>query len=195
MKIILKIIILSLAISLTSCDPNDDVATPTNIFTVSGTDYDTPNCYIEFDEDSQSEFNLFFLNGRMHDNQTYPNGITDDYLFSLNTSNFVFYNINGFAFPQSGQTYIGGSSDSIIGHGGAILDIGFTSNNINFGQGQDGFGTWHEPGVTGPTITINSYSFDANTQIGNIDVDYEFLDENGITIIGHYNGNLGVFLD
>jgi len=25
--------------------------------------YETPMCYIEFDEDDQTEFNLFFLNG------------------------------------------------------------------------------------------------------------------------------------
>jgi len=194
MKII-TLILLTLTISLTACDPNDDIATPTNIFTVSGTDYETANCYIEFDEDNQSEFNLFFLDGRMIDNQTYPNGVTDDYLFSLNTSNFVFYNIVGFAFPQQGQTYTGGASDSTIGHGANILDLGFTSNNINFGQGQDGFGTWHLPGPVGPFITINSYSFDNNTLVGSIDVDYEFTDENGITIAGHYDGNLGVFLD
>lgn len=200
MRRIFKTLLIIIAFNLIACDQNNDIVTPTNGFTVGSTFYETPNCYIEFDEDNQSEFNLFFLNGRMHDNTTYPNGVTNDYLFTLNTTNFVFYNIRDIENPsiitpsypniQTGITYVGGNSDTVILSDGIINDLGFTSSGFNFGQATGG--TQH---TAGGTIVINSYNYNPTTQTGSINVDYQGLGPAGNVISGHYEGNLGVILD
>ncbi len=190
-----------------SCDNNDDAqttpATPTDGFTAAGVFYPTPNCYIEFDEDfdpNLDEFNLFFTNGRMHDNTSYPGTppVTDDYLFSLNTTNWVFINVRELENPsitnpsypniQTGIAYIGGDTDSVIINNGIIDDIGFISNGINFGQGNDSVVPIAQNG--NPVMTINNYTYDIQAQTGNINVDYNY---NGI--IGHYEGTFGIILD
>ena len=204
-------------IAFTGCDKNDDQQTdpqnPTDGFTVNNTFYETPNCYIEFDEDSQDNINIFFTNGRMYDNDTNVNGSSGDYLFSLNTTNFVFYNIRDNENPsivtptypniQTGVQYIGGPTDSVIGHHLSIepLSPPFFYTGIEFGMDNevasqnDPLQTIYTPGATGPFITLNSYTFDSQTQTGTINVDYEFLTQNGETITGHYEGTIGVILD
>ena len=44
-------------------------------------------------------------------------------------------------------------------------------------------------------MKITSYTFDSQTQTGTINVDYEFLTQNGETITGHYEGTIGIILD
>jgi len=197
-----------LLLSILSCDKNDDQQNdpqnPTDGFTINNTFYETPNCYIEFDEDNQDQFNLFFTNGRMADNPNYPDGNTDDYLLSLNTTNWVFYNltdeenpsiVNPYPNIQTGTTYIGHNSDSVLLYDGVINS--FTSpymlNGTEFGYGDENFGTVYTGNL--PEITINSYNFDTTTQTGTIDVDYTFINTQGITITGHYTGTIGVILD
>ncbi len=199
-------------LGLYACEKNDDEQTnpnnPTDGFTINGIFYDTPNCYIEFDDDnSPNEFNLFFLNGRMYDNQTNVNNSSGDYLFSTNMTNFVFYNIRALENPdivipqypniQTGKQYAGGASDSVIVHDGQVVSLSppFTSNGFEFGMPDPDVGTIHYPGASGPFITINDYTYDSNTQTGSIDVDYQFTDMNGVNITGHYEGTLGVILD
>ncbi len=188
------------------CDPFPD----DNGYVFNNTFYETPNAYIEFDEDpGPNEFNLFFTNGFMYDNANHYEGNTDDYLFSLDLSNWVFYNITEALNPSitdpvyptidTGLTYTGNPSDSVILHNGAIVpfNVPLMINGTEFGYGDDNDPNQvvHTPGVSGPFITINNYSFDATTQTGTIDVDYTFLDQNGATIYGHYNGNIGVIFD
>ncbi len=207
---------LALLITLMACDKNDDQQTdpqnPTDGFTVNNTFYETPNCYIEFDDD-QSEINLFFTNGRMYDNDANVNGSSGDYLFTLNTTNFVFYNIrdnenpsiNTPSYPnfQTGVQYVGGPTDSVIGHHLSIESLSppFFYSGFEFGMDNevasqnDPLQTIYTPGAIGPFITLNSYSFDSQTQTGTINVDYEFLTQNGETITGHYEGTIGVILD
>jgi hypothetical protein len=203
MKNLFKISILAVLFSLTACDQNDDVANPTDGFTNNGTFYETPNCYIEFDEDlPPNEFNLFFLNGRMLDNVNHiASGSTNDYLFTLNSSNFVFYNIRDVENPsilipsypniQTGVTYTGGNSDTVIIANGQISPLGYTTSGYAWGEGVDGVGLIAQGG----TIVINSYNYDATTQTGTINVDYQSLNNTGQPIIGHYEGSLGVILD
>ncbi len=207
---------LALLITLIACDKNDDQQTdpqnPTDGFTVNNTFYETPNCYIEFDDD-QNEINLFFTNGRMYDNDTNVNGSSGDYLFTLNTTNFVFYNIRSTENPsivtptypniQTGVQYIGGPTDSVIGHHLTVesLTPPFFYTGIEFGEDNedttqnDPLQTIYTPGPIGPFITLNSYTFDSQTQTGTINVDYEFPTQNGQTITGHYEGTIGVILD
>jgi len=210
MKTILKTTLILFILLQNSCDQNTDTPTPNNKFTSAGLDFETPNCYIEFDEfsDNNANFNLFFLNGRMYDNDANVNGSSGDYLFSLNTSNFVFYNITAIDNPsieipqypniQTGIAYVGSDNDSVITHGFTVdaLTPNFSANGFNFGMPDEATGVVHQPmpGNT-KTITINSFNFDFNTNTGTIDVDYEFLDAIGNAIIGHYEGNLGVFQD
>lgn len=208
MNTILKTILIIGLIFLASCDNNDDDTTViTNKFTVTSIDFATPNCYIEFDEDNQTEFNLFFLDGRMFDNDINVNGSSGDYLFSLSTSNFVFYNIRNIEnssistpYPtiQTGVSYIGSDNDSVIIHDFSVdaLSPNFNTNGFDFGMPDETSGVLHQPMPgNSKTITINAYSFDSSTQTGTIDVDYTYLDTIGNTITGHYEGSLGVLLD
>jgi len=203
MKNVIKLVILALFLTLSSCDQNDDVASPTDGFTNNGTFYETTNCYIEFDEDLPStEFNLFFLNGRMFDNVNHSaSGSTNDYLFTLNTTNFVFYNIRDVENPsilvpsypniQTGVTYTGGNSDTVIIANGQITDLNYSVSGYAWGEGVDGVGLVGQGG----TIVINSYNYDPVTQTGTINVDYQSLNNIGQVITGHYEGTLGVILD
>jgi len=203
------IAIIFLTIIIFSCDQNDDVSTPVNQFTVSGTSYDTPNCYIEYDIDGNDQFNLFFTDGRMYVNEPHVNGSSNEYLFSIDTSNLVFFNIKeadnpSITIPQypnivPGTSYIGSDSDTVIMHSFSMNSLTpiFNYNGFEFGEPDSiGGGVAHQPmpGNT-KTITINSFNFDTTTQTGNINVDYQFLDSLGNSIIGHYEGSLGVIFD
>ena len=200
----LKSLIL-LLICIISCDNNNDIATPTNIFTVGTQNYETTNCYIEFDTDTPIDhLNIFLLNGRMYDNDSNVNGSSGDYLFSLNTSNFVFLQLNFTNNPSlvnngptAGSTYIISSTDSTIGHNLLVnpLTPNFNYNSIDFGMGEDNVGTFHIPGTGSLIITLNNYNFNSNTNTGTIDLNYSFMNQNGTIITGHYDGNLGVILD
>ncbi len=210
-NIINTLIVISTIILLTSCDQNTDTPTPTNKFTVGGLDFETPNCYIEFDDPAdgtQNSFNLFFLDGRMYDNDPNVNNSSGDYLYSLNTSNIVFYNmvvadnpsiiIPQYPNIQTGYTYIGSDNDSVIGHGITVnaLSPNFSSNGFDFGMPDENSGVIHQPMPgNSKTITINSFNFDSTTQTGTINVDYQFLDAIGNSVTGHYEGNLGVIID
>jgi len=208
MKTVYTTILIIIALHLTSCDQNDDIVTPINKFTSAGLDFETPNCYIEFDEftDNEASFNLFFLNGRMLDNDANFGGSSGDYLYSTGTSNFVFYNITALDNPsietpqypniQTGIAYIGSDSDTIIIHDFVVDEVDYTTNGFDFGMPDENTGVVHQPMLGNTkTITINSYSFDTTTQIGNINVDYQFLDAGGNAITGHYEGALGVIQD
>jgi hypothetical protein len=217
----IKALLILLTISMYSCDNNDDAQTdlvnPTDGFTHNGTFYETSNAYFEIDEDDDDhnanignngfpdEYNFFFSNGRMLDNETHVNGVSDDYLFSLDTTNWVFFNLRAednpslvSAGPMAGSTYIGGSSDTVIIENGLInvLSPSYFNNNIEFGQGDEDEGVVNETEVAGTTITINQINLDANDPAGStIDADYTFINENGDVITGHYEGTFGVFLD
>jgi len=181
MKTILKTLIALLLITnLISCDQNDSVPSPVNKFTVAGIDYETTNCYVEFDDD-QSEFNLFFLNAIMSDGD----GSSSEYLFSETTFNWVFYNIRDdenasittpyYPNIQTGVQYIGGPTDTVIIANAMTTD---ETAGINFSN------------TATPTITINSWVFDNTTQTGTINVDYVWG-----PVTGHYEGTVGAILD
>jgi len=207
-----------LLLSITACDKNDDAQNdpqnPTDGYTLQGTFYETPNCYITFDNTNQDKIKLFFVNGRMLHNVTnaIPN-TTIEYLFSVNTTNWVFLNILDTQNPsisspqypniQTGVQYIGSPVNSEIVHNGTIesLNPPFTDNNIEYGQDEGEYPPndpnfeLHKVGASGPFITLNNYSYDSNTQTGTINVDYTFIDNAGNNITGHYEGNFGVFVD
>jgi len=200
-KITSKLLILVFILSIVSCNSNDsnddDQNDSTNGFTVDGTFYETTNCYIEEDSD-QKEVNFFFLNGKMKVNTTNYEGYGGDYLFSVGMSNMVFYNVRDIENPsivtpypniQNGNQYTGSNNDSVLIYNGQITSFNtpFMDNGVEYGYG-DNSGTQ----ITGssPTITINSFNYNFQTQSGTIDVDYNF---NGIT--GHYAGDASGFID
>ncbi len=204
------LMIVSISSLILSCDKNDDAQNdpqnPTDGFTINGTFYETPNCYIEFDTDTPpNEFNLFFTDGRMFDNDNHVNGSSGEYLFSTGMKNWVFYNITATQNPsivtpqypniQTGISYSGNASDSVITYDLVIssLNPSYSVNNTEFGEVVSG--NVKVPGASGPFLTINSYAYNSSTQTGTIDVDYSFIDSSGQTIIGHYEGSLGVILD
>lgn len=213
-------LILVLLITVFSCDNNDDeqtdTVTPTDGFTHNSIFYPTPNAYYEIDEDDDDpniggdgfpdNYSFFFSNGRMFDNEIYVNGVNDDYLFSLNTTNWVFLNVEvednpslANAGPLPGNTYIVSSiHDSVIIEDGLIepLNPVYINNNTEFGVGSENTGIFNFPGAVGPTITINALNMDnTNPAESTVDVDYTFMNGDGEIITGHYEGTFGIILD
>ncbi len=204
--------------SLVACDKNDDVQnnpqSPTDGFTIQGQFYETPNCYIEFDNTNQDKIWLFFLDGRMLENvNNLPdaNGNPLDYLFSVNTTNWVFLKIKNSVNPsistpqypniQTGIQYVGDVQDFIV-HNGTIESYSppIMNNGTEYGYDEQEYPPndpdfqTHKVGTVSPLITLNSYQFDNNTQTGTINVDYTFVDATGNNIAGHYEGTFGVFV-
>ncbi|MDO6596925.1 hypothetical protein Q4512_08355 [Oceanihabitans sp. 2_MG-2023] len=122
----IKTLLLLLAISIFSCDNNDDAQTdpanPTDGFTHNGTFYETPNAYFEIDEDDDNgdgipdHYNFFFLDARMADGDVSAGAPVDanEYVFSFSLSNFVFFSLRpdnnsslGNSAPTAGNTYNG----------------------------------------------------------------------------------------
>lgn len=144
--------------------------TSINNFTSVDLDLETPNCHIEFDEftNNEASFNLFSLNRRMYDNNTNVNGSSGDYLFSLNSKDFVFYNISAFDNPtmetprypniQTGNEHIGSDNNSVIIHDFTVdrLTPNFSVNCFYFGIPNETSGTVHQPQSThGNPITVH----------------------------------------
>ncbi|WP_152971463.1 hypothetical protein [Lacinutrix algicola] len=141
MKII-KSLLLLLAVTMFSCDSNDDEVTPDSVDPSTTLDgfthhennttpvfYPTSNAYIEIDEDNDDAYPLapdyygfFFLNGRLLDNDTDINGTSDEVLLSVNTTQFVVLSIDVAVNPSlqtgipptAGITYIASSNDSNV---------------------------------------------------------------------------------
>ena len=203
-----------------SCDNNDDeqtsIVAPTDGFTINSAFNETANAYFEIDEDDDDpqvggngfpdSYSFFFTNGRMLDNDANVNGSSGDYLFSLDTTEWVFLNVEAIDNPSlvtggplAGNTYIVSSTnDSVILEGAQIdaLTTPYLVDNIEYGMGNDNAGVTHEPGVQGPTITINAINLDINNPTAStIDADYTFMNQDGVVISGHYEGTFGVILD
>ncbi len=210
----IKILTLIFAITLISCDNNDDTSaqTLTDGFTFNNTFYETVNAYIDIDTDDNNNdgqpdsYTFFFTDGRMFDNDGNVNGSTGDYLYSLNTTKLAFLQILvsdnpslANSAPVPGNTYIVSSiEDSVIIHNGQIdaLTPPYLNNSIEFGMGNENVGTFHFSGAVGPTLTFNQLIIDSNNpQNSTIDADYSFMDANGDVITGHYTGTFGVILD
>ena len=107
-------------------------------------------------------------------------------------SSILTTSINGFGVTNSGY-----SKDSFIAYnlqpGSNIFN---DQTTLDFTQILEVAGVWHYVGTVGPSITINAINIDNNTPTNStINVDYTFLDTNGDTISGHYEGTLGIILD
>jgi len=208
-----------LAVTIFSCDNNDDAQTdsqnPTDGFTIGNTFFETPNAYYEIDDDDDNpltggdsypdDYVFFFSNGRMFDNDADVNGSSGDYLFSLNTSEWVYLAVNvednpslANSAPTVGNTYVVSDYDTVIITGGTIspLTPSYFNNGFEFGEGVEDVTTEHWPTDEGNTITINVLDIDVvNPQNSTIDVDYVFVKQNGYVVNGHYEGSLGIILD
>ena len=217
----IKTVLILICISLFGCDNNDDQTTPDPVdptitqdgFTHNSVFYETANAYFEIDEDDDSpadgfpdNYAFFFSNGRMFDNDANVNGTSGDFLFSLDTTSWVFLNIEvsdnpslASSLPVAGITYIVSSvNDSVIVENGQInsLSTPYFNNSIEFGMGDETVGIINTPGSQGPTITINTINLNnSNPSASTIDADYTFMNQNGDIITGHYEGTFGVILD
>ena len=211
----LKPCILILLFALIGCDENDDIVNDVNDpdgFTYNSTFYETVNAYISIDDDDDNNdgqpdsYSFFFTNGRMFDNDANVNNSSGDYLYSTNTTELVFLQIlvsdnpslSQFP-PTAGNTYTASSTDdSVIIHDGDIVPLltQFVIDSVEFGQGSETIGTFHFPGVVGPTLTINQLHIDVNVPENSmIDAEYSFMNQNGEYITGHYEGSFGAMLD
>lgn len=200
------------AFFLLGCDNNDDVASATDGFTYNNSFYETPNAYIEQDEEDNNNsgypdnYVFFFTDGRMFDNDNNVNNSTGDYLFSLNTTKLVLLKVLDSDNPslvngplQPNTTYIVSSiEDTVIIHDGQIdaLSPNFSNNGIDFGMANENVGTYHTPGAVGPTVTINNLNLDANNpQNSTIDISYSMMNTDGEIITGQYQGTFGIIQD
>jgi hypothetical protein len=177
----------------------------------------------QFDRDTNGKadyYTFFFTDGRMTD--TYGDqGLGYAHNFSTNITNLVKLQIFEGSNPNLtntitvGETYVASSVLTTSLNGFGVTNSGYSNDSFIsyslqagtpiFGN-ENGFdftsnppettGIWHYPGVTGPTITINAINIDSTTPSNStINVDYTFLDTNGNTITGHYEGLLGIILD
>lgn len=166
-------------------------------------------------------YTFFFTDGRMTD--TYGDqGLGYTHNFSTNITKLVKLQVfEGVTNPNLtntltvGDTYVASSVLTTSINGQGVTNSGYSKDSFvsyNLQAGTPIFGTengfdftsnppevigiWHYVGTAGPTITINAINIDTNTPTNStIDVDYTFLDTNGNTITGHYEGTLGIILD
>lgn len=178
----------------------------------------------QFDRDNNGKadyYTFFFTDGRMTD--TYGDqGLGYAHNFSTNITKLVKLQVfEGASNPNLtntltvGDTYVASSILTTSINGFGVTNSGYSKDSFIaydlqagtpiFGN-ENGFdftsnppevvGVWHYVGTTGPTITINAINIDTNTPSNStIDVDYTFLDTNGNTITGHYEGTIGIILD
>ena len=216
-----------LAITIVSCDNNDDAqttpATPSDGFTHNNVFHETANAYFEIDEDDDNndgfpdEYNFFFSNARMADGDSSPNvpSNADEYIFTLNLSNFVFFNLTvdnnpslANSAPTAGNTYYGDvfsstnlTPDTIIieDYIGSVQSFGtpYFINGLEYGNPtMDDSTNMQGSGNPTPVLTINAINIDTtNPAQSTIDVDYVYVNAQGETFTGHYEGTLGVFQD
>lgn len=231
MKLLKNILLLTI-ILLVGCDNNDDTQTnpavPADGFIHNNVFYETPNAYFEIDEDDDNpidgfpdEYNFFFTDGRMSDadSSTGAPVVANEYIFTLNTSNFVFFNLRvvdnpslASSAPLAGNTYKGDvyaapnnlTPNTVIIHsfmGGVNAFIpAFYINGLEFGNPIDSYGVYELQGLGGngtiPLLTINDININTtNPALSTIDVDYTYTNNDAELILGHYEGTLGVFED
>jgi len=211
----IKTLIILLAITMVSCDNNDDAtaALTTDGFTIDATFYETVNAYITIDQsDSNADgypdhYNFMFSDGRITD------AFGSTYAYSVdNTSRLALIKVLANVNPSlttntisAGETYIGSSystgspdfsADSIIVYDAMVSGSSGTENGVTYGNLLETNGVWHYVGPVVPSVTINAINIDYNTPTNStVDIDYTFLDTDGISIIGHYEGTLGIILD
>lgn len=222
----IKTFLILLVITIVSCDNNDDAQTdpanPTDGFTHNNVFSETPNAYLEIDDvDSDGildEYNLFFLDGRMGDGDTSLGAPIDahEYIFTLNTSNFVFFSLNIDDNPilansslTPGTTYNGDvysspnnlSPDTVIveNYIGTFqsLSTPYFINGLEYGNpSSDDATNAQGPNNSTPTITVNAINIDNVTPSeSTIDVDYVYENYLGEIFTGHYEGTFGIFQD
>lgn len=206
--------LIALVFILLSCDSNDDIVNDISNpdgFTYGQSLFETPNAYIEVDEEDDNNdgfpdnYSFFFTNGRMYDNDNKENGSAGDFLFSVNTTEWVFLNVLSAQNPSltsgspvAGNTYFVNKNNSVILHDGQINSLipPFLNSGFEFGMGDENIGTFHTSGITGPSITINQLDIDVFVPENSyLDAEYTFINQNGETITGHYKGSLGIILD
>lgn len=194
-----------------SCDSNDDTSNSPVLdgFTHNNVFYETPNAYIEIDEDDNNTFpdnyTIFFTDGRMYDNDLNVNGSSGDYLFSLNTTKLVFLQIEASDNPslnglglQPNTSYVVSNQDSVIIYNAQIdaLNPSFFINNVEFGVGNENAGVINTPNNASSTITFTEINIDTNNLLNStIEADYIFVNQVGESITGTYKGTFGLILD
>ena len=223
-----KILLVLLAITVVSCDNNDDAQTnpanPTDGFTHNNVFFETPNAYFEIDVDDDDNdsfpdnYNFFFVDGRMADGDPGPGvpATANEYVFTLDTSNFVFFNLTVAnnpslvnSAPVAGNTYLGDiyhatnnlTPDTVIveNYTGTMLPFlpSYFINGNEYGNPSgDDYTNSQGPSNPAPSLTVNAINIDTvNSSLSTIDVDYVYVNHLGETFIGHYEGTLGIILD
>lgn len=228
MKTIFKSILILLTITLYNCDNNDDMqndpSNPTDGFTHNNTFFETANAYYEIDEDDDDNdsypdnYSFFFTDGRMADGDVSTGAPVDadEYIFSLNTTHFVFFNLKIDANPSlasgppiAGNTYYGDLYDAtynatpntviVENYTGSMVPFtpSYLINGVEYGNPSGDDDTNKQgPNNSAPSITINAINIDTNNpSLSSMDVDYMYTNYLGEVFTGHYEGSLGIILD
>ena len=141
-KHLLKALLLIAILNITSCDNNDDLATPTEGFTIGNTFYETPNMYVaidQFDSDNNGKadyYTFFFTDGRMTD--TYGDqGLGYAHNFSTTITKLVKLQVfEGASNPNLtntisvGETYIASSILTTSLNGFGITNSGYSKDSF-----------------------------------------------------------------
>ena len=201
MKNFTKILaILLLGIIIFGCgNDKDDINTlnEENKFEINSTDYSTSNGYLLLDNGPTytNGFAFAFLDEPMveHNGNTVP----------VSTKHAVAIFVSLGQTPVSTEqditnTIISNSTFTLDDDSLAITNISnftntYTLGNVQYGEIDDTNATVFDINMlANNSLNINSFSVDLAARTGTVDCNYSFIDLNGVTISGSYNGNFEI---
>jgi hypothetical protein len=192
---IYKLATLFLTLLLLSCGDDDNTPTSTNEFTISGTDYATPNGYLILDDGPSftNAFMLGFIDGILIEDNVNGSSI------STNTTQGIVLQVDfGGSNVSSEQDVIINNSTTYIltDETTALTNISSFSdthiiNGVTYGEPDNA--NYFELGLNGNgTVTINNITIDYLARTGTVDCTYSFVDDNGVTVNGQFDGNFEI---
>ena len=197
----IKLIIgLFLLLHLSSCgndDPPESNASSNNEFTVLCCPIATPNAFLILDDGPNftNAFRLAFTDGQLREDNV--NGIG----FSTNMKQLVWIGTNfgsGTVSPESVVTNAITTTTHPI-NSESIAQINITTWVDTYMYNGQQWGTIDDAGSSNfpstasfGTNTIHSFTVDLVARNGTIDCDYTYVDNNNITISGHFDGSFKI---
>ena len=194
------VILFSLLLLSTSCGNNDDNNSRSldNAFTINGTNYETPNAYLVFDDNSPygDAFFLDFLDSDLREDAV--NGISVSSNMNHGVVLFVEHSQNDVLTEQdiiiaNNTTYPLEKGNTLaLTNVTGFIDT-YTYNGITYGEPDLNASNVYEIENSGSgTLTINKIVIDYVARVGTVDCSYQITDDNGIVITGNYNGSFNI---
>jgi len=199
MKTLNKIFVILFLATITFGCGDDDTPTSTNKFTINGTDFETPNASLFFEDGPpfQNKFMLAFGDGKIIEAQGNGGAIAT----TATNAVAIFINASGTDVPleqnvlnssAATTTYAIDKSDSTALTNILSFTKMFNSGGIQYGDPDLATKYILEMNGNG-TLTINSITLDFIARNGTINCSYTMVDDNGVTINGAYTGNFNIY--